>query len=115
MTETILPTRAPTHQEFEQLYRIYKLEYELAQPEFNIENIRFVHDPDWRNKWFSIQAVGDMERAAIKGMFSPYVSAVGYVGDVMFWTWFDMLDKRPKTRESLRSLPPRIAMPSSPH
>src|SRR5262245_63001571 len=35
-------------------YRYWRVEYEKAHPAPPIENVRFKHDPDWRNSFFSI-------------------------------------------------------------
>lgn len=41
------------------LYEIWRSEYEARQPKFIVENIRFHHDPYWRNRTFSIQNARD--------------------------------------------------------
>jgi hypothetical protein len=46
--------------EFGELYRQWRVEYEARQPQFIIENIRFEHDPDWRNNVASIQCAHDL-------------------------------------------------------
>lgn len=59
--QIIIP-RAPTAQEIriKWRYEIWKQEKEAREPKFVIENIRFVHDPYWRERFFSIQAIGDV-------------------------------------------------------
>src|SRR5262249_284483 len=40
--------------QFVELYRHWRVEYEKAHPAPPIENVKFEHDPDWRNGLFSI-------------------------------------------------------------
>lgn len=39
--------------------QIWKHEREAAQAEYRIENVRFKHDPQWRERFWSIQAAHD--------------------------------------------------------
>lgn len=43
---------------YEQL-RYWRVEYGL-KTDFKIENIRFIHDPNWRESFFSIQGIRDI-------------------------------------------------------
>ena len=94
MTHIEILARAPTQQQFEQLYRIYKLEYERIQPDYKIENVQFTHDPSWRFNWMSVQHVGDTSRNMIGGLLAPYTSMETTVKDLVFWTVFDWYDVR---------------------
>ena len=106
MTQQILPTKAPAGEQFESLYRIYKLEYERAQPEFHIENVRFVHDPHWREKWLSVHHIGDVERKMIAGALSPFTMFETVIVGGIYWKLFDHYDTRPKERP--RAMPPTV-------
>lgn len=108
MTQQILPEKSPDLREFDSLYKIWKLEYDASLPEYKIENVRFVHDPHWRDNWLSVQYVGDGGRALIKGFMSPIVQPIGYAENLIFWTWFDLLNKPDKTYRP-KSLPPKLA------
>lgn len=106
MTQQILPTKPVSGEQFESLYRIYKLEYERAQPEFHIENVKFVRHPEWRAKWFSVQHIGDIERKGLGMALSPYTLFEAHVAGAIYWTMFDYLDTRPKQRP--RAMPPTV-------
>jgi hypothetical protein len=108
MTQQIIPEKSLELREFDSLYKIWKLDRNAALPEFKIENIRFVHDPHWRENWLSVQYVGDGGRALIKGIAQPYVSVAGAAEDFIFWAWFDLLNKQDKTYRP-KSLPPKLA------
>lgn len=45
--------------DFVELYADWRQKKAATEPEFVIENIRFDHDPNWRNKFFSIQSAHD--------------------------------------------------------
>jgi hypothetical protein len=47
-------------QSLEQAHHAWWKEWEARRrSEFTIENIRFEHDPQWRNRFFSIQSARD--------------------------------------------------------
>lgn len=52
-------------QQLDEAHLAWVTEWTQRQAAFKIENIRFVHDPDWNKRIFSIQAARD--------------------GDVWFW------------------------------
>ena len=41
------------------LYVQWHAAFLAAQPQFQIQNIRFDHDPNWKRRFFSVQSVGD--------------------------------------------------------
>ncbi len=45
--------------EFAHLYRIVRQEQIEREPKFIIENVKFEHDEEWRNRFLSIQSVHD--------------------------------------------------------
>jgi hypothetical protein len=48
-------------QQLEEAHRAWVTEWKRQQPDFQIENIRFVHDPNWNKRIFSLQAAHDGE------------------------------------------------------
>ena len=46
-------------QQLEEAHLAWATEWKLRQQEFVIENIRFVHDPDWNRRLFSLQSARD--------------------------------------------------------
>jgi hypothetical protein len=44
-----------------QVHLAWVKEWKDRQPDFEIENIRFVHDPRWNKRIFSLQAAADGE------------------------------------------------------
>ena len=108
MTQQIIPTKAPYLQHSEWLREYFEIRNEKLYGEYKIENVRFEHDPNWRGfNLLSCQYVGNVGRAMIKGAMSPVVSPIGYAEDLIFWTWFDLLNKQPAHRP--KSLPPKLA------
>src|ERR1700689_1584186 len=107
MTQQIIQEKSHELREFDSLYKIWKLEHDASLPEFKIENVHFIHDPHWRDNWLSVQYVGDGGRALIKGIAQPYVTVFGAAEDLIFWTWFDLLNKQDKTYRA-KSLPPKL-------
>lgn len=79
--EIIRVDRAQVQEQIVSAYRKWHAIY-LDRHAFEPENIRFVHDPDWRNKFFSIQSAHDGNHfiwratsivvAFAQGMFSPF-------------------------------------------
>ena len=48
-------------QQLEAAHFAWQIEWKRQQDEFVIENIRFVHDPLWNRRFFSLQAARDGE------------------------------------------------------
>ena len=48
-------------QQLEEAHLAWATEWKRQQADFRIENIRFVHDPNWNKRIFSIQAARDGE------------------------------------------------------
>ena len=48
-------------QQLEEAHFAWKMEWRRQQLEFKIENIRFVHDPLWNKRFFSLQSARDGE------------------------------------------------------
>ena len=98
--------KAPIVASFEQLYRVYKVEKERAEPEYRIENVRFIHDPEWRERWFSVQHSGDVTRAVLNAVTMPVKATWVPLEDAAFWIgfWYATPQKRSN------SLPPRIRL-----
>lgn len=48
-------------QQLDEAHLAWTKEWKIRQTEFNIENIRFVHDPLWNKRIFSLQAARDGE------------------------------------------------------
>lgn len=46
-------------QQLDEAHLAWATEWKRQQLDFKIENIRFVHDPDWNRRIFSLQAVRD--------------------------------------------------------
>jgi hypothetical protein len=46
-------------QQLEEAHLAWVLEWSARQADFQIENIRFRHDPDWKKRIFSLQAAHD--------------------------------------------------------
>ena len=46
-------------QQLDEAHLAWAKEWKARQADFKIENIRFVHDPDWNKRTFSIQAAHD--------------------------------------------------------
>jgi hypothetical protein len=108
MTQYIIPEKAPPDQQVERPYWAERREYEKAQNKFKIENVRFEHNPHWRDNVFSMQYMGDAGRTLIKGSMQPIAIPVGFVEDLIFWTWFDLLNKQDKSYRA-KSLPPLVS------
>ena len=50
---------ARLRQQLEQAHFAWKADWKRQQLDFRIENIRFVHDPGWNKRFFSLQAARD--------------------------------------------------------
>jgi hypothetical protein len=48
-------------QQLDEAHLAWAKEWKARQADFKIENIRFVHDPNWNKRVFSIQAAHDGE------------------------------------------------------
>lgn len=48
-------------QQLDEAHLAWVTEWRQTQADFTIENIRFVHDPSWNKRIFSIQAARDGE------------------------------------------------------
>ena len=46
-------------QQLDEAHLAWSKEWKQRQADFKIENIRFVHDPDWNKRFFSLQAAHD--------------------------------------------------------
>ena len=46
-------------QQLDEAHLAWATEWKRQQLDFKIENIRFVHDPDWNKRIFSLQAARD--------------------------------------------------------
>ena len=46
-------------QQLEDAHLAWAIEWKRQQQDFGIENIRFVHDPLWNKRFFSLQAAHD--------------------------------------------------------
>lgn len=56
-------------------YQIWKEEKEAREPQWQPENVRFVHDPEWRSRFWSIQAAHDCDDWRWKFVRVVYVAA----------------------------------------
>lgn len=63
MLITIIQPGVPSQEQLVRLinsqYQIWKQEKAASEPQYVIENIRFKHNPEWRNRFWSIQATHD--------------------------------------------------------
>jgi hypothetical protein len=48
-------------QQLDEAHLAWAKEWKARQQEFKIENIRFLHDPGWNKRFFSLQAAHDGE------------------------------------------------------
>jgi hypothetical protein len=48
-------------QQLDEAHLAWSKEWQTRQIDFKIENVRFVHDPDWNKRIFSLQAARDGE------------------------------------------------------
>ena len=48
-------------QQLDEAHLAWAKEWKTRQQEFKIENIRFLHDPCWNKRFFSLQAAHDGE------------------------------------------------------
>jgi hypothetical protein len=48
-------------QQLDEAHLAWWKEWKEQQSDFRIENIRFIHDPDWNKRIFSLQAAHDGE------------------------------------------------------
>lgn len=48
-------------QQLEEAHLAWAIEWKLQQQDFVIENIRFAHDPHWKQRFFSLQSARDGE------------------------------------------------------
>ncbi len=46
-------------QQLDEAHLAWAIEWKQRQDDFKIENIRFVHDPDWNKRVFSLQSARD--------------------------------------------------------
>ena len=46
-------------QQLDEAHLAWATEWRRRQADFTIENIRFIHDPDWNRRLFSLQAAHD--------------------------------------------------------
>jgi hypothetical protein len=71
-------------------YRYWRVEYEKAHPAPPIENIRFKHDPDWRNSFFSITCAHEQNHFIWRATSVFLTAALGcglvlaHGGDLLF-------------------------------
>jgi hypothetical protein len=60
-------------QQLEEAHLAWSIEWRARQADFKIENIRFVHDPYWNKRFFSLQSARDggtwFWRATHSGVF----------------------------------------------
>ena len=56
-------------------YQIWKQEKETREPQWKPENIKFKHDPEWRTRFWSIQAAHDCKDWRWKFVRVVYLSA----------------------------------------
>jgi len=52
-------TELSIRRQLEQVHLAWVAEWKRRQADFEIENVRFTHDPDWNKRLFSIQAAHD--------------------------------------------------------
>lgn len=98
MIETVTaPIKASVDQQFESLYKIYKLEYQATQPTYRIENIAFDHDPHWHTRWCSVQHLGNLERDMLAGITAPYRQIWNVAENCLFSAGFALA--APRTRD----------------
>ncbi|MGH6715035.1 MAG: hypothetical protein ACREDC_02475 [Bradyrhizobium sp.] len=50
---------AKLRQQLDEAHLAWWNEWKKQQPDFKIENIRFIHDPLWNKRFFSLQAAHD--------------------------------------------------------
>jgi hypothetical protein len=48
-------------QQLEEAHLAWAIEWKQRQQDFVIENIRFAHDPHWKQRFFSVQSARDGE------------------------------------------------------
>lgn len=53
-------------QQLDEAHLAWQKEWKAQQPDFVIENIRFVHDLDWNKRFLSIQSAHDLNHWAWK-------------------------------------------------
>jgi hypothetical protein len=109
MTQYIIPEKVPAGQEVERPYWVERREYLESKNKFKIENVRFEHNPHWRDNVFSMQYMGNCGRDLIKGTMQPYATVVGAAEDLIFWTWFDLVNPNRNDNYRPKSLPPKLA------
>lgn len=80
----VVPGELQRH--IDSLWRQYKAEYEKSLSSYEIENVRFTHDPEWRQRLFSIQAAHDCDLPFWKGIRVVFVlsSAAGVLSYSLF-------------------------------
>lgn len=61
-------------------YELWKEEKEAREPKFVIENVRFEHDPRWRERLFSITAIRDVQAGKCEA-WAPF----------LFWNFIKIL------------------------
>lgn len=59
-------------------YEIWRVEYLARQPKFRSENVRFEHDPEWRNRFLSIQSAHDGNHVVWKVARFTWCMASGF-------------------------------------
>ena len=70
---------AAFQQQLQHYYGQWRTEWEKQQPVFKVANVRFAHDPDWKNRFFSIQSAHDGGHwiwKATKIVFGPFAGGV---------------------------------------
>jgi hypothetical protein len=110
MTQQIIPTKSPQLQQSKWLREYCEIRNETLYGEYKIENVHFVPPDHWMARVVSVQRAGDFSRNVIKGSFQPYVSIVGAVEDLIFWTWFDLVNPNRRDNYRPKSLPPKLAL-----
>jgi hypothetical protein len=66
-------------QHLDQAHLAWATEWKARQTDFKIENIRFVHDPLWNKRIFSLQAACDGE---VWFWRATHVFAIGTAGSI---------------------------------
>jgi hypothetical protein len=70
MSELIPEIHHLVRQQIKSQYEIWRAEYAAEIETFRIENVRFVHDPNWRDQAISIQRIYDFQQTYAGKVFT---------------------------------------------
>ena len=70
-------------------YEIWKQEKAESEPKFVIENIRHPHDPQWRERYFSISCIADVNSGKCAAIGPTILwTVVGWLFASAPFAWF---------------------------